>query len=167
MSWDEYQALGETRHHEHYDGITVVNPPGRRHVLVTKRLARLLDAVAPPGHEALPEFGWQPAEHTVFEPDVMLAPTDAPGPDLLRLPPLIVVEVTSPSTRADDLGRKMQAYAHGGAPWYWVADPDTGTLTVHRLVDRAFVEHARGTTAGPLELDDPFAVTIDLVALFG
>ena len=167
MSWDEYQSLGETKHHEHYDGITVVNPPSRRHVLVTKRLARLIDAVAPPGHEALPEFGWQPADRTVFEPDVMLAATDAPGSDLLRVPPLLVVEVTSPSTPSDDLGRKMRAYALGSAPWYWIVDPDAGSLTVYRLTDGTYVEHVRGSTARPFQLTEPFAVTIDLVALFG
>jgi len=167
MSWNDFQSLGETKHHEYYDGLTVVNPPSRRHVLVTKRLTRLLDQAAPAGHEALPEFGWQPADRTVFEPDVMLAATDAPGSDVLRAPPLIVVEVTSPSTRSDDLGRKMRAYAQGAAPWYWIADPDAGSLVVYRLTGGTYVEYSRGSTARPLELTEPLVLTIDLVALFG
>ena len=31
MSEDEFLALGETKHHEYYDGMCVVNPPSRRH----------------------------------------------------------------------------------------------------------------------------------------
>lgn len=144
-----------------------MNPPSRRHVLITKRLARMLDQAAPDGHEALPEFGWQPADRTVFELDVMLAAVDAPGSDVLRVPPLIVVEVTSPSTRSDDLGRKMRADAQGSAPWCWIVDSELGSLVVYRLTGGAYVEHTRGSTARPLELTEPLVLTIDLVTLFG
>jgi Uma2 family endonuclease len=40
--------------------------------------------------------------------------------------PDLVVEVLSPTTRADDLpaGRKFAIYERYGVPYYWIADPD-------------------------------------------
>lgn len=166
MSYEEYQALGETKHHEYYDGLTVVNPPTRRHIRVARRLTRLLDDQVPRGTEVLPEGGWQPADETVFVPDLMVVDIDAPGPDLLLAAPLLIVEILSPSTRGDDRGRKMRAYADGGAPWYWIADPDAETLTVHRNTEGTFAVVAVGTTSQPLDLVEPFAISLDLAALF-
>jgi Uma2 family endonuclease len=165
MSFAEYQALGETKHHEYYDGLTIVNPPSKHHVQITKRLTRLLDASCPPRYEAFPEFGWQPVDSTMFEPDVVVAATDAPGQDALHAPPLLVVEVTSRSTRSEDLGRKMRAYAEGGAPWYWIADSGAATLTVYRNDGSQFVPFAAGGADRPLELSEPFPITLDLAAL--
>lgn len=166
MSWEDYQALGETTHTEYYDGLAVVNPPSRRHVVIARRLTRVLEDSVPTGFEVLPEFGWQPAPGTVFEPDVMVAATAAPGPDLLRVAPLLVVEVTSPSTRSEDLGRKLRAYADGGAPWYWVADPASDVLTVYRLDGGRFVAADSDSPVARMHLSLPFAVELDLRAVF-
>ena len=45
--------------------------------------------------------------------------------------PDLVIEVTSPSTSADDLpgGRKWAIYERYGVPYYWVVDPDARTVT--------------------------------------
>ena len=166
MCWQDYQALGETKHTEYYDGLAVVNPPSRRHVVIVRRLTRVLEDSVPAGYEVLPEFGWQPAPGTVFEPDVMVAATASPGADLLRVAPVLVVEVTSPSTRGEDLGRKLRAYADGGAPWYWVAEPATGVLTVYRLEGGRFVVEQSGGPGGRVRLPLPFAVDLDLGGVF-
>ena len=166
MSYAEYEALGETKHHEYYDGLSIVNPPSRRHVVVAYRLGFLLGGRIPAGYQVLPEWGWQPAVEAVFVPDIMVAAVDAPGPDLLRAAPLLVIEITSPSTRGQDLGRKLSAYAEGGAAWYWVADLQADTLTVYRNTDGEFTVLALGTTARPLDLVEPFAINLDLAALF-
>src|SRR5512135_640560 len=42
MSPEEFRALGEMKHAEYYDGMCVVNPPSRRHVVAVRRLARRL-----------------------------------------------------------------------------------------------------------------------------
>jgi Uma2 family endonuclease len=45
--------------------------------------------------------------------------------------PDLVIEVLSPSTRELDLpgGRKFTLYERYGVPYYWIADPDTRTIT--------------------------------------
>ena len=87
------------------------------------------------------------------------------GLDLLREAPVLVVETTSPSTRGEDLGRKLRAYADGGCPAYWVLDPEADTVTVHRLTDGALVVTEVGTAPDTLQLTHPFPVSLDLQAL--
>ena len=47
--------------------------------------------------------------------------------------PDLVVEVPSPSTRGRDRNAKLRAYANGGVPHYWIADPRARTLDPLRL----------------------------------
>lgn len=133
MSYEEYAALGETKYTEFDDGLVIVNPPTRRHVLAAKALTRLLDDACPPGYEVLPEWGWDltpQGQAAHFQPDVMIAPIDAPDEDELRVPPLLVVEIESPSTRDLDRGRKQELYGDAGLTWYWRLDLEGETLTV-------------------------------------
>jgi Uma2 family endonuclease len=164
MRYEEYLALGETKHHEYYDGMCVVNPPSLRHVLATKQLARLLDDHCPPGFTTYPEGGWHIADQTDVEPDLMVAPTSAAGGDVLRAPPLLVVEIESPSTRDVDRGFKKDVYGSAGAGWYWIVDLEQHRVTVFRndggtLVEVQRIEAEGGTTVGP------FPVVVDPATL--
>lgn len=143
-----------------------MTPPSGRHVLIARRLTRVLEDSVPTGFEVLPEFGWRPVPGTVVEPDVMVAAAASPGADLLRVARVLVVEVTSPSTRSEDVGRKLRAYADGGAPWYWVADPTTGVLTVHRNEGGQFVVEQSAGPDARVRLSLPFVFELDLRAVF-
>ncbi len=68
MSYDAYLALGETKHHEYYDGLLYVNPPSRRHVLIARRLTRLFEDGCPEGYEVYPEWGWHAASNAISNP---------------------------------------------------------------------------------------------------
>ena len=131
MSREEYDALGEAKRHEWYDGLCVVNPPMRQHVVLSKRLERLLDDVCPPGYLVYQEWGWA-TEGGGFIPDLMIAPADGPNEPWLRQPPLLAVEILSASTRDVDFGRKRELYAAGGLESYWVVDPMDRSVTVFR-----------------------------------
>src|SRR5664280_1640960 len=143
MTYAAYRALGGTKHHEYYDGMCVINPPSRRHAVVARRLTRVLEDACPTGYDVIPEWGWRVQTQQEFGPDVMVVADTAPGADLLRAAPLLVVEVTSPSTRSEDWGRKLTAYAEGGAQWYWIVDPDAGEVAVFRNVAGEFAPRVR------------------------
>ncbi|WP_460964734.1 Uma2 family endonuclease [Pedococcus soli] len=164
MSYAEFLAT-ETTHTEFFDGEATVNPPSRQHQRIIRRLARLLEDAAPEGYEVLSEAGWMMRPGFVFEPDIMVADKDAPGADLLRVAPLLVVEVASPSTKHVDLGRKTQLYAEGGLPWYWIVQPDNESITVLHNEDGRFVT-VREYSRGVVTLDEPFVVTLDVEAVF-
>jgi Uma2 family endonuclease len=45
-------------------------------------------------------------------------------------PPDLIVEIASPGTRTHDRGVKLSAYARGGVPEYWLAEPADQTLEI-------------------------------------
>lgn len=144
----------EQHHAEFIDGSVLVNPPSRRHVRKARELTRLLEEACPAGYEVLPECGWRIGPRTILEPDLMVTRIDAPSADLLTVPPLLVVEITSPSTRDLDWGRKRELYEEAGAH-YWILDAD-GLWVVSKRQKRH---------TGVVRLTKPFAVTIDVDAL--
>lgn len=165
MSFEEYQALGETKHTAYYDQLVHVNQPTRRHVQIARRLTRLLEDAVPSEYEVLPEAGWAVAPQTIFVPDVMVARRDAPGPDLLHAAPLLVVEVSSRSTRNEDWGRKRELYAQAGAPWYWIVDPGADEITVLENTGGSFAQRNR-FTSGVNRLGQPVSVVLNLGVIF-
>jgi Uma2 family endonuclease len=65
-----------------------------------------------------------PSPETSLQPDVVVVDQeDADKPRLTR-PPLLVVEMISPSSRAVDLGAKRYAYAEAGVDHYSVVDAE-------------------------------------------
>jgi Uma2 family endonuclease len=78
----------------------------------------------------------------------------------LGVPPLLVVEVRSPSTAFIDLNRKKAAYERFGVPSYWIVDPEPARpeLTVFQLRDGGYALDARSTQ--PLTVSEPFTVTV-------
>ncbi len=75
-------------------------------------------------------------------------------------PPLLVVEIRSPSTALIDLNRKKAAYERFGVPSYWIVNPDPPQpeLTVFELRDGGYALAAK--TSGPFTAGRPFTVTI-------
>jgi Uma2 family endonuclease len=158
MSEAEYLALGETKHHEYYDGMCVVNPPSRRHAAAQVSLYEALRGHVPPDHQLLLDWGWRTGT-SWFEPDLMVVASSGPD-DIAVDPPLLIVEILSASNRLDDIVTKRVKYAKGGLPWYWIVDLDEPSLLVLHLVNGVLVERQRltttGTTVGPVPAEiDP------------
>ena len=161
MSEADFLALGETKHHEYYDGMCVVNPPSIRHQRAERALLFLLHPLLPAGFEVVTEAGWRTGG-SWFEPDLMIVPAEGPD-DIVRDPPLLIVEILSPSNRLDDIVTKRAKYAEGGLPWYWLVDLDEASLIVLQLIDNLFVEVQRltadGITVAPVQAKiDPAAL---------
>jgi Uma2 family endonuclease len=160
MEYDEYLALGETKHHEYYDGLCVVNPPSRSHARVQAHLVELLRPHCPETHEVLTGLGWHIGPELDFEPDIMVTDRSSSDDDVLRHPPpLLVVEIASPSTRDIDFGKKRRSYAAGGAGWYWLVDLLRQAMVVLENRDGSFVEVQRITTPGVTT--GPFPILMD------
>ncbi len=160
MSRDDYLALGETKCDEWYLGMRVVNPPTNPHQVAAMELAWLLRSAVPPGEFVLIEAGWSTAQG-VFRPDIQVIPESSIGATITLEPPLLVVEILSPSNRAADLRIKRDLYARGGLPWYWIVDLDAAELLVLRNDDGVFVDVQRIAGGQPAETVGPYPVTVD------
>lgn len=103
-----------------------------------------------PGGPDGPGGWWIPTEvdielaaHDIVRPDlagwrrerVPERPTGRP----LRVRPDWICEVLSASNANSDLVDKLALYSKAGVPHYWIVDPQTETLTVHRLVPDGYL----------------------------
>jgi Uma2 family endonuclease len=147
------------------DGILVVTPaPLRRHQRLVTQLAALLVPACPPELEVLVSpFDYRPDEYTNLQPDVLVIDAAEADEERTIIPPKLVIEVLSRSTRNYDLGTKHLAYEHLGVPAYWLIDPGEPELIVLRLAGARYEEAYRGT--GPYQEHWPFLVTVDLTKL--
>ena len=144
------------------EGTLVVNPaPVPLHQRMVMRLLLALAAACPPDLEVLPgPIGVVLGPDTELQPDVLVVRRDSVrGAKKATTPPLLVVEVLSPSTRLLDLGSKRLAYREGGVGAYWIADPVEPRVTaIEWSGDREAVRTGAGDEI--LERDLPFPVAL-------
>ena len=151
------------RRYELLDGALIVSPrPTTIHQLVAFRLARELDQACPDGLFVMPEPAVQLSDQTEFDPDIVVVRREHVGGAKVTEPPLLAVEVRSPSTALIDLNRKKAAYEAFGVPSYWIVVPDRvrPELIVFELVDGRYGEVAHVTGDEGLRLERPFAVEV-------
>lgn len=154
------------RRYELLDGMLAVSPrPAPIHQVVAFQLAKVLDNACPKGLMVVPEPAVELGPQTEFDPDLVVVHRDDMGGAKFTKPPLLVVEVRSPSTALVDLNRKKDAYERFGVPSYWIVnpDPERPELTVFELRDGRYVLAEKATVA--FTATRPFPVTITLADL--
>lgn len=78
---------------------------------------------------------WQITEDTVLKPDIMVVCGNYSEGKKLMVPPVLVVEVLSPSTKHKDRGIKYRLYKQAGVKYYCMVDPDLECIEVLMLHD--------------------------------
>jgi len=149
--------------YELLDGVLVVSPrPGNPHQEVAAELLGLLRAACPAGMRALPEPAVQISRKTEFAPDLVVIRHEQVTAAKCTEPPLLVVEVRSPSTALIDLNLKKAAYEQFGVPSYWVVIPDQDKpeLIVFELRRGRYEEAARASGDELFAATRPFAVEV-------
>lgn len=153
--------------YELIEGTLHVSPAPRfPHQRAIGNLYWLLRHACPAEFEAvLGPFDVMLGPDTMVEPDVLVTRPDDPTEKRLEQPPLLAVEVLSPSTRLYDLGTKRLAYEHFGVPAYWVVDvldPAAARITEWRWAPSGVAEPSERIVEGdePFTTDYPFPVTV-------
>lgn len=160
---DLFDLPDDGRRYELIDGSLVVTPaPGTTHQLVVAALCRVLWGARRAGMVVLPApVDFVPHPTTSLQPDVVVVEEGEIGEPRLTRPPLLVVEVLSPSSRRHDLGSKRLAYAAAGVPFYWLVDPEHPvTVTVLRLVGDDYESVAAAGGRDELVVEEPFTVSL-------
>lgn len=150
--------------YELIEGEIVVSPsPLSRHQVISARLFRLLDDARPDGLMVL----YAPLDValeklSVVEPDLVVFEESQLGERGLDTPPLLAVEILSPSTRSRDLVRKKRLYERTGVRCYWVVDPDGDEIafTAWELQDGRYQVVAAIAGDEAWAATSPFAVTV-------
>lgn len=163
LTRDDLDRMPNDGHrYELIDGVLLVTPaPAFGHQIVVVNLLVQLKLALPPELCVLPApFDVVLASDTIVQPDILLAHRDAFTKRDLPGPPLLAVEVLSPSTRRIDVMLKFSRYEAAGCQAYWVVDPDTPSLIAWELQDGAYVQVAKATGEESVRLTSPFDVTV-------
>jgi Uma2 family endonuclease len=148
--------------YELIDGMLLVSPAPRfGHQDALFNLMALLRSASPTGLYVMgAPFAVALADDTEVQPDLIVAPRDQFTDKELPGPPLLAVEVLSPSTRRVDVLLKRDRLQAAGVPSYWLVDPDGPSITVLELRDAIYVEVAHASGDEECVVDRPFPVTV-------
>jgi Uma2 family endonuclease len=151
------------RRYELVDGVLIVSPaPAIRHQVVLLDLAILLRSACPEGLELVPGPGLRMSDITELVPDlVVVRRADLAGVRLTE-PPLLAVEVRSPSTALFDMNTKKAVYERFGIASYWVVVPDRDkpSLIAFELEHGSYHQVAHASGDQPFRSERPFSVTV-------
>jgi len=165
---DLAEMPNDGRRYELLDGVLLVSPSPRwAHQEVLRALTSLLHAALPPELRVVPApFEWRHGLHTALQPDILVTRYDAlvavPDSTHLEEPPLLAVEVLSPSSRRIDRFSKMAAYEDAGVVSYWLIEPDPRepSLTALELSGGRYTRVARVVGEETWTAGQPFPITI-------
>ncbi|MFI6677914.1 Uma2 family endonuclease [Kribbella sp. NPDC050470] len=149
------------RRYEIVDGrllVTGVQPPAH-HSAVIALMIRLKQACPPHLLVSVGSLDFRPTRTISLRPDLLVCPRETAGPHLLQSPPLLAVEVLSPSTRTTDVVLKRTLYETHAVPTYWLLDPTHQELTVLHLTPTGYTCLAVVHAEEPFETTTPFPIT--------
>lgn len=149
------------------EGEFIVSPsPSVEHQGVLVELLLVLNAAAPDTLKVFPgPLDLRVTDRTVLQPDLMVIPRSITSGGEVTVPPVLAVEILSPTSRGVDLVRKPDALAAFGVEHYWVIDPLHASLRVFRLEGDADESGLVVTGEERFETDVPFPVTFRPVDL--
>jgi Uma2 family endonuclease len=151
------------RRYELLDGLLVVSPrPTTVHQLAASLLTTRLTVACPDDFYVVAEPAMQVSDVTEFDPDIVVVHRDDVGGAKFFAPPLLVVDIRSPSTAIVDRNVKLTAYQEFGVASYWMFDPSPNRpeLTVFELHDGAYRQVAQASGGTLLTIERPFPVEL-------
>ena len=146
--------------YELIDGVLLVSPgPQLPHQDMVGNLYLLLRAGCPPHLKVvLAPFAVALSDDTEVQPDLLVAQRTQFTRKELPGPPVLAVEVLSPSTHRFDLLLKRDRLQAAGVASYWLVDPDEPSVTVLELRHGSYIEAARAVGAQPCDVLLPYPV---------
>jgi Uma2 family endonuclease len=123
---DDLDRMPDDGHrYELIDGVLVVSPaPSVAHQVALTELLVTLHGSCPAHLYVLPGPGVRMSHITELIPDLIVCKTADLGGHRITKPPLLAVEIRSPSTALFDLNTKKAVYERFGVESYWIVVPD-------------------------------------------
>jgi Uma2 family endonuclease len=120
----------------------MVPAPVPKHQRLSLKIAAQLDALLSNCSECTTyqTIDWQLEDDTVVQPDVLVVCGDHIDGKKLTSPPVLVIEILSPSTSRKDRILKYQLYEQAGVKYYCLVSPETDSAEVFHLGDNHYQE---------------------------
>src|SRR5258708_33662295 len=152
------------------DGVLVVSPaPALNHQFVLHRLSVLLEQAHSAEFLVLPGPGVEMTKYQYRISDLVVVRVDSVGFEdkSITKPPVLAIEIASPSTALYDRNRKKDVYAGFGIASYWIGTPSLAhpALSAYRLRRGKYRQVAEVGGNEVFTVTRPFAVEIAPAAL--
>ncbi|WP_436697857.1 Uma2 family endonuclease [Nocardioides sp. BYT-33-1] len=169
MSYEEWLALPQQPKVEWVDGEAVFHVTGSPdHQDAAANLLILLRQSLT-GVKVYPEVAVRLPRNRIRIPDLLVTERRPEGHHVTE-PPILVVEVLSPSTRNEDLFRKSLEYVAGGVGQYWIVDRRLHSIDVLGNEDgewSVLLHLDEETPAGEVSVGTHGVVPLDLATILG
>ncbi|CAN5393972.1 Uma2 family endonuclease [soil metagenome] len=83
---------------------------------------------------------WIISDETIVRPDICVVCTPVDLNSHIKVPPVLIVEIFSSSTRLKDRNIKFKLYQECGVKYYPMADPDLKKIETFELIDNIYKE---------------------------
>jgi Uma2 family endonuclease len=90
------------------------------------------------------ELDWILSDNTVVRPDIAVVCNDVG--DFITSPPILIIEILSPSTAFKDRQVKFDIYEEQGVKHYLIIDPDTKACSIYLLVNGKYVQQKNSSS---------------------
>ena len=107
------------------------------------------------------ELYWKINDDTVVRPDIMVV-CGNPTTDYLEMPPVLVIEILSPSNMKTDRIIKFEFYQENGVQFYLLVDPLKEKAEVFELIDNKYKQVEKTN----FKIDKSCEIDFDFVKLF-
>jgi Uma2 family endonuclease len=157
------------RRYEVVDGrllVTGAQPPAH-HAAVVALMVQLKQACPPDLLVSVGSLDFRPTLGISLRPDLLVCRRTDAGAHLLQHPPLLTVEVFSPSTRTTDVVLKRTLYEQHAVQSYWLLDPTHHELTILELTDSTYTCRAVLQSEETFHTTTPFPIALTPAALTG
>ncbi len=125
----------------------------------------------PGGWWILSEVDVELESHEVYRPDLVgwrrERVAERPRGRPVHIRPDWVCEVLSASNAQTDLVDKLEVYRSAAVPHYWIVDPATETLTVHRWTPEGYLIALRASRRATVHAEPFEAIELAIGSLFG
>ena len=114
--------------------------PKRKHQQYNFRFARLIGNILARKScdcEAYGEFDWIVNSETVVRPDAMIV-CGKFDTDWLTFPPMLILEIASPSTYLKDKNVKYKLYELNGVKYYILVDTENKKVECYELINNVY-----------------------------
>lgn len=151
------------RRYELLNGVLIVSPrPSTVHQLAASLMITQLTIACQDDFYVVAEPAMQVSELAEFDPDIAVVRREDVGGAKFWTPPVLAVEIRSPSTAIVDRNARIAAYEAFGVSSYWIFDPspDRPELTVFELRDGSYRQIAQASGADALRIERPFPVEL-------
>ncbi len=108
---------------------------------------------------------WKIAEDIIVQPDLLIV-CDKIEKKFLDFPPVLVVEVLSPSTASKDRGEKMELYQSQQVKYYLIADPQFKKLEIYQLINNKYEPVAINPEVFTFNLEEGCTAVAELVNIW-